>query len=553
MDTIVKQVRRAQWWLAVQRFVGVVGWCWFTTLLAAVVLIAVDKFYPLGVCAWAWGAGAIGLGLIVALVWSQVTRRRPLDAAVEIDRRFGLKERISSVLAMSPKERETDVGQTLVADAARRIERIEVAERFPVRPGRQLLLPLLPGIVAVLVALLVPSVSDQKAEAKTDPVAAKKQVQQVTQRLQEKMVKKQQEAKKEGLRDLEHILKKLNEDLNSQGDKADRKDLLVKLNDLAQQLEKREQQLGGPEAMQKHLAQLKNKDRGPADKMTDALSKGNVQEAMRELEKMKNELEKGKLSPEDQKKLAQQLEAMQKKIEEMANAQEKARQDLSKEVERLRQSGNHAQADKLQEQLDKLTSQVPQMNKFRDLAKQLESCSQSLKDGKSQQASDALSQAKEQLEDLKEKLEESNMLSELKEQINQARNQANCDRCGGKGCKACQGQGQEGMSEEMNEGDGEGNPGPGMGKGRGAGRRPEEATKTGFYNAKPPMKTDRGSMTVAGETEGPNAKGKAQEAFFHDAATTKQQAADPLTNTRMPRKYREHAKEYLEQIREGKE
>ena len=99
MDTLQRQVRRARRRLAAERFLDVLGWCWFAALLAALVLIAADKFWPLGVEAWAWAAGALGLGLLAAVVWTLLVRGSLLEAAIEIDRRFALKERVSSALS----------------------------------------------------------------------------------------------------------------------------------------------------------------------------------------------------------------------------------------------------------------------------------------------------------------------------------------------------------------------------------------------------------------------------------------------------------------------
>ena len=111
MDELRRQVRRAQRRLALQRLAGALGWCWFVGLLAAAVLIAVDKFHSLGVASWVWAAGALGVGLLAALAWAIWTWRKPLDAAIEIDRRYHLKERVSSTLAMPADLRATEAGR----------------------------------------------------------------------------------------------------------------------------------------------------------------------------------------------------------------------------------------------------------------------------------------------------------------------------------------------------------------------------------------------------------------------------------------------------------
>ena len=100
MDELRKQVRRAQRRITLQRFVSVLGWCWFAALLMAFTIIVVDKYRPLPVQAWIWIAGATALGLLGAVIWTALSRAPALEAAMEIDRRYALKERVSSALAM---------------------------------------------------------------------------------------------------------------------------------------------------------------------------------------------------------------------------------------------------------------------------------------------------------------------------------------------------------------------------------------------------------------------------------------------------------------------
>ena len=148
MDNLLKEIRRVQRRLAFQRFLGVLGWCWFASLLAAAVVIGAARFYPLGIVDWQWLAGFLAAGLVAAVAWTFWAITPALQAALEIDHRFGLKERVSSTLAMHASDRETVAGQALIADADARLRRIAVLEKFPVRPPRHLLLPLLPAPAA---------------------------------------------------------------------------------------------------------------------------------------------------------------------------------------------------------------------------------------------------------------------------------------------------------------------------------------------------------------------------------------------------------------------
>src|SRR5262245_4636513 len=105
MEEIKRQVGRARRRLVLQQFLRVIGWSLFTSLLLAAIGLAIPRIWVLDVQQqvwdWSWIGGGIGVGLVMAAVWTYVIRRTRLDAAIELDRRFGLKERVSSTLALT--------------------------------------------------------------------------------------------------------------------------------------------------------------------------------------------------------------------------------------------------------------------------------------------------------------------------------------------------------------------------------------------------------------------------------------------------------------------
>src|SRR5262245_27741359 len=134
MDQIRKQVDRARRRLWVELFLSRLVKCCFFTLLAAVIAIAVPRVVaienlPAQWDAW-WLGGAAALGALVALTWTLVRGRSELDAAMEIDRRFDLKERVASSLSLPSDALETEAGRALLADAERAVRRLEIDERF---------------------------------------------------------------------------------------------------------------------------------------------------------------------------------------------------------------------------------------------------------------------------------------------------------------------------------------------------------------------------------------------------------------------------------------
>lgn len=538
MDLIRKQIRRAQWWLGAQRFVHALGWCWFGTLALAAVLVGVDKWWPLGIEAWALAAGALGAGGVLAGGWAWFRGRGPLDAALEIDRRYRLKERISSALALEEQQRQTPVGQALVADAQRQAVRIDLAEQFAFRPPRHLLLPLLPAVAVFLIALLVPAAGDRTAEGRVDPQATRQQMEKSQAKLQAQLAEKRQQARQEGLKEAQDLFLRLERELaEASKTLGDRNDALSKLHDLSQMLEKRRQELGGAEAVEKQLEQLKNLSRGPADRVLAALTKGDMKLAQRELEALRKQLAEGKLDPQGREALARQLAEAQKKLENLVQAHRQAEEALAKQVEQLRKEGQHAQAEKLLEQLRQLQAQRPQMKQLEELARKLGRCAQAMEGGQTDQAAKTLEEMQADLEALREQLGEFEMIQEAMDELDAARRRMLCPHCGGEGCEQCQGD----LWAE----------GPGGNKGRGADPRPEEENPVSFYDTRTPAKVRPGAATVVGEVEGPIVKGLVRQQILEQVQAARSQPADPLTDQRMSRKHRQHAQEYFDKFRQG--
>jgi len=530
MNTLQQQVRRARRRLIVQRLLDVLAWCWLATLSVAFVLIAVDKRWPLGLEAWGWAAGALAVGLVAAMVWTFLHRSTPLEAAIELDHRFALKERVSSALALSPADRETEAGEALLADAVARIERIDVGGRFAVKPPRRLLLPLVPGVLAVLVALLIaPSVVEDTQAARADDPAARQQIQKATAGVRRQLADRREQAKKEGLKDAERLFQKLENGIKDLNAEPMKEKAMAKMNDLSRLLAERRQQLGGTDKIKQHLDQLKNVDRGPADKFAKALSRGDLKKAADELKKLKQALENGKMDQKQKTDLAKQIDQMKKQLDKQAKAHQAAQQDLQKRINELRKAGQMQQANQLEEQLAKLAAQMPQMQKLQDLAAKLGQCSKCLREGKAGDAAKALAQMQA---DMQGQLGEMEMLEDAEKQLAQAKDQMGCCKCGGAGCAECQGP-----------------PGNGLGRGKGIGARPEKKTATASYDSQVKQKLGQGTAVVVGVTDGENVKGDVRQQIQEQVESAKHGTTDPLTGRHMPRKHGEHAKEYFDGLR----
>jgi DNA repair exonuclease SbcCD ATPase subunit len=443
-----------------------------------------------------------------------------------------------------PEQVETPAGRALVEDAVKRVERLHVSDQFRVRVSRWAWLPLVPAVAVFLLAtFLHPAVKENEAGGSVPTVAQKKQIKTATEAYRRKLLDREKEAQKKGLKDAEELFAKLEQGTKelSKADLGDRKRALVEMNNLAKDLDKRRQQLGGSEKLQDQFKQqLKNLDRGPGDKLADAMRKGDFDRAKQELQQLKDKIEKGQFDEKSKAELEKQLKQMEDKLRQAAEAHEKKKDDLKKQIEKARSQGQKDAAEQLEKQLSKLEQQSSQMKQMKQMAEKLGECAKCMQQGDKQGAAEAMSKLQEQLDQLKQEADELEMLDEALSELDSAKDSMACKECNGEGCQACMGDGQ---------GD---RPGMGLGRGRGRGARPEEKTDTGFYDTKVQQKKGKGTALVAGYVDGPNMAGQVEQEIQTQFESAKSDDADPLTGQQLPRSYREHAKKYFDSFREGR-
>jgi hypothetical protein len=573
MDTLRQQVAIAYRRLLVQRFLAVAAWSWFATLLAAAGAIAVAKKFPLGVdsVAWSvsWIGGALGAGLIIAGIWTYLTRQSRLEAAIEIDRRFGLKERVSSTLALNEEELQSDAGRALARDALRRIERLDVSSQFGLEFRKRSLLPLIPAALAAGLLFIADPTRDDTAEANLD-VNVSKQIKESTEPLRKKLEERKKEAVEKGLKDAADLFKQLEEGARelTKKDNVDRKQALSKLTDLQKQLEERREKLGGNERMKQQLDNLKNLKSGPADKVADALKEGDFKKALDEIEKLKQQLEKGDLDDNKKQDLEKQLADMQKKLQKAVEGQKKVEKDLQKQIAEARKQiatpeelkkqiqdlidqGRKEDADKLkqqaekmaqnleklEQQLGKMQQQGPQMQQLQDMANKLGQCAECMGKGDKAGAQRALDGLTKELQQMQMQADELVMLDQALDHLAECKGECNGDGEGAKGRGKGKGKGK----------------GDGLGEGQGEGERPiDKDGKVGFRDSHVSQNVGKGKAVITGEVEGPNLKGQVQQEIQDQIEASKREASDAVTRQRLPRNQRDHAKEYFDSLRQGK-
>jgi hypothetical protein len=544
MEQLHRQIARARRRLIFEQFLRCAIWSLFAALIIATIGLTVPKIWHVNVVAETWNAGWLGgafaVSMLVAGAWTYATRRTTLDAAIEIDRRYGLRERVSSAISLQPRDLESEVGAALARDAARRVERIDVTEHFRVRASWLTALPVLP-LAAALVLLLLPNVDAKKAAAvaNSSKQVEIKKVKAQTRDIAKSFRETGDKLEEKGLKDGADLLRELEKAASELADKSvDRKKAMIKINEMAKKLEDRRQKMGGDQLKEK-LEKLGDVKPGPAGKLAKAMKQGDFETAVEELTKLKEKIESGNLSDEEKEKLASQLEQIKSKMDQMKQAHEEAKESLKEQIRKKQEAGDNQAANDLQNKLDQMNQMNEQMSQMDQLAQKMGECSECMKQGDSAGASEQLSDMMQDMQNLQEQMDELETLNEALDELMASKDMM------GDGMDSLSGMGQGGMGS----GQGEGN-GNGLGEGQGQGARPEERGDTGSYASKVASQIQKGQAVIAGKVDGPNVAGAAYETVKESVLRDAVRNSDALTDQKLPRDQRDHAREYFRRYQE---
>jgi len=560
MEEIKRQVGRAQRRLIGQQFLTIAVWSLFATLLIGAIGLAIPKIWALpikhDIWNYSWIGGSVAVGLLIAGIWTYVVRRSAIDAAIELDRRYGLKERVSSTFALNSEELSSEVGRALVADAIRKVERIDVREQFRLQPTWRVALPLVPALAIAGLFLLPNAGLENKATAAgTQTAEMKQQIKKAAEILKKKLENNQKKKDETdvNLKDAE-LLKEISKKVENIATKEgiDKKEATIKINDLAKEVEQRKRELGGAKEMQKQLDKLGKIEKGPADKLADAMKDGDFKEAQKQLEQLKENLKEGKLNDKDKEQLAKQMNQLKDKIKEMAQNQKDNREQLEREIQKKLAQGDQEGAAKLQEKLDKAEKEGKQMEQMLDkLANKLGQCAECMKkdgNGDPKEAGQKLDDLAKAMKEAQDQLDQMENLDEVLDELADAKNAMN-GQDGGKGGKEMDGD-QDGKMGQGKQGNKKGK-GQGLGRGQGSGDRPEEDVDTNSYDSRVAGKARPGESVRTGDADGKNIAGKSLQEVKAELQSAAARDPDALNEQNLPREQRDHAKQYFEKFRKG--
>ncbi len=552
MNRIESQVRNARRRLILGNFGRSLCLALFAALIVATIACAVPGIRALDVDVetWnlAWIVGSIVVAVAGALVYALATAPSRDRVALEVDKRFGLSERLSSSLSMSAADRESEFGLAVISDADRRADKIKIAEKFGYQPSRLGWLPLAITPILVLVLILVDPATPVAPDGtnEIDPAVAA-QVKRASLQLKKRIAQQKRNAEAKGLKDAQDLFEKLEKDLNQITEKKniDRKEAMIALNDLKKQLEERREQLGSSDQMRKAMAQMNSLQAGPANEAAKSIAKGDFGKAEQVMRKLAQKMKDGTLSDKEKEQLQKQVQQLKDQLEKAIAEQKRKQAELKEKIEQAKREGRSEDAAKMQQQLNEMQQQSKQQSQqMQQMADKLGQAAQAMQNGDSKQAANALDAMADQLGDMQQEMSELQDLEDAMNDLSQSKEQMRCSSCGGAGCQQCQG-----MGMGMGEGD---KPGDGLGEGSGQGDRPEEEGDTNTYETQVRGQVKKGKAVISGFADGPNRKGISREDVKRAIESSFSEESDPLENQQLPRTEREHAMDYFNKLRAGK-
>ncbi len=419
LSPLHRQVARVHRRLLLQTLVNSLIWCWTGAILVCVGWFLLQPHLlsePLrssNALRWAVAGGIVGAGTLLAAVLCWLRAPSRLTAALSLDERFGLKERVTTSLTLAPEQETSPAGQALLEDVNQRIKDLHVGSRFPLRVSwTAALVPVCAALLAVVAIFYDPTNSQVTASTPDErnqlPVNAT-EIDQKMKDLKKKVREKPAVAKikSQELEELEAELEKIAN--RPRGTKEEIRERVKEMTALEKTMQQREKEMAErARSLKKQLERLdslaQKEGEGPAKDLQKALSEGKLDKAREELEKLNKRLQNNELTAKEKEQLKRQLENMKNKLERLA--QQKDQQQQLKEA--------NLDPETLQRELKELKKESQKLGDLQDLANQLGQCQKCLKEGDMKGASQSLSQASAKMQSMEGQDED---LQDLRDQL----------------------------------------------------------------------------------------------------------------------------------------
>jgi hypothetical protein len=539
MDNISQQIRIASRRLFVQNYLATLPRWLLVTFSLCFIGLLLPKIIVIDVNLELWNQIWLGTSAAIAILGNGLRTwlRHPSheQVAMEVDKRFSLRERLSSALLLDEAQRSTPVGAALLEDAMAKANRIDVRDKFTFQAPATLPWILLP-ILACVALLWVPNAISQEKELASEQSKARvTQVKAQTKTILDQIQKLKNEAAEKGLKEIADDYEKLEKKLDAlqKSEKPNESKLLADLNDIKKEMQDRKESLGSPESLKKAFEDLNSDKKGPADKFKQALQEADFDKAKKELEKLLEKLASKELTEQEMKALAQQLKELQEAIDKAREDQKALLENLKQEMEEAKQAGDMNKAGQLQQKIEQLEKALKDAEKADAFCEACENAANALDKQDAQSAKESLDKMKGEIGKM---VENAKNARELEKMLEGMRSGKKMD-------------GKKGGPSKQAANAKTSNPSNQKGKGKGQAEGDEVETKPDAYDSQIRDQMQKGENVYAGKAAGPNRKGISREKAKEIVLAAEPEDPNAVENIALPKAQRDQQKEYFESLR----
>jgi hypothetical protein len=541
LSPLYAQLARVHRRLLLQSLGNALSWFWAGSILLSAGWFVVQPLVlsqPPDWLRWVVAGGLVGAGTVLAVIVGALRAPSKLAAALSLDAEFGLKERVTTSLTLSPGQEATPAGQALLEDANQRVRDLDVGSRFPLRMSwTAALVPACAALLAMIALFYQPSNSQAKAGFANDAKQPPANAAEIEKKMSELAKKTPRErppeakAKSEELERLEAELEKIAN--RPRGTKEEIRERLKDMTALEEQMKAMQKEMGEKarslQQQLKRLDLLANKDgEGPAKALEKALAEGKFDKAKEEIERINKRLQRGEMTDKEKMQLQRQLEKLKNQLDRIAKQKDKE--------EELKKA--NLDPGTLKREMNELKKESQKLKALQDLADQLGKAQKALKEGNTNALSESLSKAGEKLKSMEGDEQD---LADLGDQLKSLQDAKDAV---GKGLDELRDPTEADFNEDLeNEG------------GIGAGRRPQGKEKPyRSYDSRVKAEFDpKGKKIFDGYAPGQNFRKKTGPELIGEIKQASQDAPEAIEQQRIPKAARDMAKGYFQRMREQAE
>lgn len=334
-------------------------------LVVLIVLLIAHRLYLITCPQWLWWA-LMAIAIIGATVWGYLNRATLPEVALEIDERFGLKERLSSALLLSRYKDSDPMISALITDAAEHSKRIDPRNIYPQRITRETRYMCAIGVIAILVALFMPEYP--LLHSRTDR-AVLKAIKLEGRKIKREARKLERRATKKHLKHTQRAARKLSKlGMDLEKGRYDKRKAMLRVAKLTDELKRKHEELArqvapkDPLALNLSLSRLESQMKTElGQSAVEALRRQDMEKLRKLMEKLQRMLKQGDLTEEQREQIAGDLEKLSKELQKIISSLGGLQLELISELGELAKLLSEGNIQLSEEQLKKLAELLKDM------------------------------------------------------------------------------------------------------------------------------------------------------------------------------------------------